>query len=271
VTSKAKLEVAEFWEASACGESLYLEGNSITDYNAQSAARYQLEPYILKFMEAPRWKGARVLEIGVGLGADHQVLTEAGAKVVGIDLTERAIEHTKRRMGIFGLTSELRVGDAENLDLPNDSFDLVYCYGVIHHSPDTKKAASEIMRVLKPGGVFKVMIYSKYSLVGLMLWTRFGLLTGRPHTGLDEIYARYLESPGTKAYTLRGAAALFPGASGVKTWVELNHADLLSSGAGQRHEGSILAIARAIWPRWFLKRFAKGFGSHLMIEGKKPA
>ena len=73
---------------------------------------------------------------------------------------------------------------------------------------DTPQAAREILRVLKPGGTFRVMIYNKRAIVGLMLWARYGLLRMRPQTPLDEIYARYLESPGTKAYTVDEARAL---------------------------------------------------------------
>lgn len=93
-----------------------------------------------------------MLEIGVGLGADHQRFAEAGADLYGIDLTERAVEHTRRRLALFELESRLAIGDAEDLAFPDEAFDQVYSWGVLHHSPDTPKAIDEVWRVLKPGG-----------------------------------------------------------------------------------------------------------------------
>ena len=113
------------------------------------------------------------------------------------------------------------------------------------------------------------MVYQTWSLVGLMLWLRYGLGCGKPWTSMAKIYATHLESPGTKAYTCREAAQLFAGASGVVTRVELTHGDLLESGAGQRHKGRVLALARRIWPRWLLRRVARQFGLFLLVSGKK--
>ena len=120
------------------------------------------------------------------------------------------------------------------------------------------------------GGVARIMIYNKYSIVGLMLWLRYGLGRIKPLTSMAEIYSTYLESPGTKAYTFHEAAQLFAEASKVKISVELTHGDLLESDAGQRHEGRALALARRIWPRWLLRRVAKSFGLYLLVSGTKP-
>jgi SAM-dependent methyltransferase len=266
-----KQDVVDFWEAASCGETLYLSDTDVIGYRKQLRMRYELEPFIPPFIDAPRWDGKRVLEVGVGLGADHQTIAEGGAELSGVDLTERAIEHTRRRLGLFGLKSELKVGDAENLPFPDNTFDMVYSWGVIHHSPDTSAAAKQILRVLKPGGTFKVMIYYKWSLTGLMLWLRYGLVLGRPGRTLSSVYAEHLESPGTKAYTLSEATALFADASDVNARTVLTHGDLLSSGAGQRHKGLVLAVARKIWPRWLFRRVAVKNGLFLLVEGRKAA
>ena len=265
-----KDQVSEFWSRASCGEELYLVGEEADRYRRQSMERYRLEPYIRDFMEPHRWAGKKALEIGVGLGADHQLLAEAGAILSGVDLTERAVEHTRERFRIFNLTSNLQQADAENLPFPDASFDLVYSWGVIHHTPDTPKAAREIIRVLKPGGTFKVMIYNKWSLVGAMLWLRYALLSGKPWRTMADIYSNYLESPGTKAYTPAGSAVLFPDTNDLKPRVVLTHGDLLEGGAGQRHSGLLISVARAIWPRWLFRRFGRDLGLFLLIEGQKP-
>jgi ubiquinone/menaquinone biosynthesis C-methylase UbiE len=147
-----KRQVHDFWNQASCGEDLYLAGGDCAAYEAQAETRYRLEPYIREFAQFEHARGLRVLEIGVGLGADHQRFAEAGAELYGIDLTERAVAHTRSRLALFGLHSTLSTGDAENLDFPDDSFDRVYSWGVLHHSPDTPKAIAEVHRVLKRGG-----------------------------------------------------------------------------------------------------------------------
>jgi SAM-dependent methyltransferase len=265
----AKELVRQFWEEASCGEKLYLHDLAREDFLRQAEIRYRLEPFIPGFADFEIYRGRKVLEIGVGLGADHQRFAEAGAELYGIDLTRRAVDHVLHRFRIMGLSSNLSVMDAENLDFPEGAFDLVYSWGVIHHSPNTDKAAREIMRVLRPGGEFKVMIYHKHSFVGYMLWFRYALMKRKPFTTLDQIYARHLESPGTKAYSVEDARCIFPGAVGLDIRTVLTHGDLLTSEAGQRHRGLILSVARTIWPRFLIRRFFKDHGLFMLVRGRK--
>ena len=165
-----KAAVREFWERASCGEELYLNSRDRSGYERQARIRYELEPFILEFARFEEARGKRVLEIGTGLGADHQRFAEAEAILDGIDLTQRAVAVTEHRLSRFGLKSNLKVGDAESLTYPNDHFDVVFSWGVLHHSPDTPRAISEVCRVLKPGGVARIMMYHKHSMVGYMLW-----------------------------------------------------------------------------------------------------
>lgn len=261
--------IRDFWEEASCGESLYLEGLDKDGYLAQARRRYELEPYIEPFADFAGAAGKRLLEIGVGLGADHQRFAMAGAKLTGIDLTQRAVEHTRRRLALFGLASELFPADAENLPFPADSFGAVYSWGVLHHSPDTPRAINEVHRVLASGGVARIMIYHKWSLVGYMLWARYGLARFRPWTTLAEIYSNYLESPGTKAYTVAEARKLFAAFRTVRIETVLTHGDLLESEAGQRHGGVLLEVARRLWPRGLLRRVARGHGLFMLITATK--
>src|SRR5471032_2910167 len=97
-----KKAVQDFWERDACGEKLYLLDAGQQGYLDQARRRYELEPYVEQFAAFRSTKGQRVLEIGVGLGADHQRFAEAGAVLSGIDLTERAVAHARRRLKLFG-------------------------------------------------------------------------------------------------------------------------------------------------------------------------
>jgi ubiquinone/menaquinone biosynthesis C-methylase UbiE len=264
-----KKAVEEFWDKASCGEDLYLQNQQRDGYIEHARRRYELEPVIEEFAEFASAAGRKVLEIGVGLGADHQRFAEAGAQLSGIDLTERAVAHTRRRLALFSYDSILSTGDAENLQFPSDAFDCVYSWGVLHHSPNTPRAISEVYRVLRPGGVAKVMIYHKWSLVGYMLWIRYALLRLRLWMTLQDVYARYLESPGTKAYSLDEAKRMFAAFSCVRIRTSLTHADLLDSAAGQRHGGALLSLARAIWPRTLLRRYAGSQGLFMLITAVK--
>jgi SAM-dependent methyltransferase len=261
--------VHDFWNEASCGEDLYLSGLGRAGYTSQMQKRYELEPFLPGFARADECRGRDVLEIGVGLGADHQLFAAAGARLSGIDLTERAVDHTRRRLQMFGLASDLRVGDAEALPFSDESFDVVYSWGVLHHSPNTPKAVNEAWRVLRRGGTARVMIYHRHSLVGYMLWARYALLTGRPWRGLTDIYSHHLESPGTKAYTVADARRLFQEFHGVQIRTVLTHGDLLDSAVGQRHRGLALSLARRVWPRELFRRYFSRHGLFMLIEATK--
>src|SRR5688572_5515536 len=102
-----KREVHDFWDKASCGEQLYLSGAEKSSYIEQARIRYELEPYIVDFAVFNAARDLDVLEIGVGLGADHQRFAEAGARLHGIDLTQRAINHTRKRLELFNLQSDL--------------------------------------------------------------------------------------------------------------------------------------------------------------------
>jgi ubiquinone/menaquinone biosynthesis C-methylase UbiE len=268
-----KQRVAEFWDAAACGEAAYaLGGDDAERFEAQRAARTRLEPYIQDFADFFSGRGRRVIEIGVGMGADHMEWALAGPdRLAGVDLTPHAIDLTTRRFAVAGLASDLCVADAEALPIEDGSFDIVYSWGVLHHSPDTEKAFREVCRVLGPGGVAKIMIYHTWSLTGFMLWTRYALLRLHPLRSLRSVYAEHLESPGTKAYTAEEARELCrqAGFSSCDVSIQLNHGDLMEGEVGQRHRGLLLSVGKRLWPRALLRRFASGLGLYLMITAVK--
>lgn len=264
-----KQAVQDFWEDASCGERLYLAGLEKADFVRHTQKRYELEPEILEFGNFKQFNGKRVLEIGVGLGADHQQLAEAGADLFGVDLTKRALFNTTMRFKAMGLNTKLANVDAENQPFKSDSFDAVYSWGVLHVTPDTPKAIDEVYRILKPGGTAKIMIYQTYSMIGYMLWVRYALMKLKPWRSLKYIYHHYLESLGTKTYTPKEAKVLFKKFKHVKTNVVMTHHDLLDSDAGQRHQGVLLNAARKLWPRQLIKKYLPGHGLFLTIEATK--
>jgi ubiquinone/menaquinone biosynthesis C-methylase UbiE len=233
--------VRAFWEGEACGERYGAE---------QDTLRYGLEPEILPFANFSSAAGKRVLEIGVGMGADFVRWLRSGAQASGVDLTQRAVAITQERILKEELAGDLQVADAETLPFNDGQFDIVYSWGVLHHTPNTEQALAEARRVLVPGGQLKLMLYHRHSWVALAAWGRFGLLRGRPAMGLRRAVA-HIESPGTKAFTAPEAAAMLNGMEDISVRPCLSHWDRRVAPG----------LARLLGDR---------FGWFLLIEARKP-
>ena len=123
--------------------------------------------------------------------------------------------------------------------------------------------------MLRPGGFAKVMLYHKYSFVGVMLWVRYALLRLKPLTPLRHLYSQYLESPGTKAFSVAEVQEFFKGFRDVEITTVLTHGDLLTSSAGQRHQGLLLSMARLVWPGWLIRTFFPKYGLFMLITATK--
>jgi hypothetical protein len=113
------------------------------------------------------------------------------------------------------------------------------------------------------------MMYHRASIVGGLLWMRYGVLRGSPQRTLDEIYAQHLESPGTKAYSVSEIRKLFSMFARVTARPMLSFADLLEGEAGARHMSASARLLRALWPRWAIRRWLRHFGLYLTIDAVK--
>jgi ubiquinone/menaquinone biosynthesis C-methylase UbiE len=152
--------------------------------------RYREQPWMHSVFEYAEFGGQDVLEVGVGLGTDHVQFARAGASLTGVDLTPRCIELTRRRFEQEGLHSDLRVMDAEHLEFPDDRFDAVYSFGVLHHTPRPDFAFAEVRRVLKPGGRFIGGLYAKHSFFYAQVMLRRLLSGGSRREPVSERLAR---------------------------------------------------------------------------------
>jgi ubiquinone/menaquinone biosynthesis C-methylase UbiE len=206
-------EVRAFWERQPCGTEPSLVGGyePMTPqwFEAIERHRYETEPMIHAVAQFTRYHGKRLLEVGVGAGADHLQWARAGALCHGVDLTDAAIETTRAHLAAYGLSSDLRRVDAECLPFPDDSFDVVYSWGVIHHTEHPERIIAEIRRVLRPGGVFIGMMYGRRSVAALRLWIVYAVARGRPWRSFSDVLWHHVESVGTKAYRVAELEQLF--------------------------------------------------------------
>ncbi len=191
-----KERVRVFWQAHPCGTKFSdAEIGTPEFFERVEAHRYEKEWHIPAAADFQNTRGLRVLEIGCGMGTDGAQFAKAGAIYTGIDLTDAAVELARKRFQVSGLKGEFRVADAERLDFPEASFDLVYSHGVLHHTPDIEAAVREIHRVLKPGGRAMVMLYHRGSYnyrVGIRVLRRAGagLLTSEAGIKLINLLTR---------------------------------------------------------------------------------
>jgi ubiquinone/menaquinone biosynthesis C-methylase UbiE len=259
-----KDKVREFWDSGPCG-TRYLD--EATDFESHSRARYALEPYIYDFAQFPSARGLRVLEVGVGMGADYLQWVKAGAKATGVDLSPVSLEQARRRCELAGYKADLRVADAENLPFAAGTFDLLYSYGVMHHSPNTERCIQEAFRVLKPGGTLKIMLYHHPSLTGAMLWLRYGVLRGQT---LRQTVYEQLESPGTKTYTQAEVRGMLRAFDDVQIQQFFSPGDLLLNHPSQRFKSWFYRLLWKLYPRFLARKFGKVFGLFLLISARKP-
>jgi SAM-dependent methyltransferase len=164
-------DIAGFWQAHPCGDEII--GGLVDRYredftaffSAYDESRYKLESHIPGCLDELGVDGLKVLEIGLGQGAESEQLIRRGARWTGLDLTSESVRRVQIRLELHELKwDDLWQGSVTDIPADDGSFDLVFSHGVLHHVPDILKAQSEIKRVLRPDGRLVVMLYARRSL-----------------------------------------------------------------------------------------------------------
>lgn len=271
-----KKRVQSHWEEETCGIR-YGEGDDrLAWFRRIAQTRYELEPYIPEFARFSQAAGKSVLEIGVGAGSDFLEWCRNAEHATGVDLTEASIELTRERLILEHIPeTKYRLGtaDAEALPFADNSFDIVYSWGVLHHTPQTEQAYREVWRVLKPGGQMKTMIYHVPSWTAIMLYLVHSLGRDRPAFSLKAAIFQKLESPGTKAYSLKEARdlAAAEGFENVIAQTRLGPGDLLLTKPSPKYTSWPFRLVWSLWPRPLIRWLGDRFGLYLLLEGSKPS
>jgi 2-polyprenyl-3-methyl-5-hydroxy-6-metoxy-1,4-benzoquinol methylase len=201
--------VQEYWDRRPCNIRHSTKTPGSREYFDEVEKRkYFVEPHIPRFAEFPRWQTKRVLEIGCGIGTDTINFARNGASVTAVDLSEKSLEMVRKRAEIFGLADRIHFyhGSAEQLEqvVPPEIFDLIYSFGVIHHTPHPERVLEQLRSYARPGTTVKLMVYNRYS------WKVFWILLtyGKcQFWRLKELIARYSEAetgcPVTYSYSPR--------------------------------------------------------------------
>ncbi|MFN2398439.1 MAG: class I SAM-dependent methyltransferase [Gemmatimonadaceae bacterium] len=261
--------VRSHWDAQPCGTLGVPASDRRAFFEQVERERYEWEPYIRDFARFERGRDKKLLEVGVGAGTDFTNWVRNGAIATGVDLTEHGVALTRERLELEGLKADVRVADAENLPFETNTFDLVYSHGVLHHSPDTPRAIREVHRVLRPGGTALVMIYNVHSWVGFMLWSVHALGRLKPWKSPRWAIYNYLESPGTKAYSIAEGYELFRDFTRVAIRTHLGHGDLLLMRRSAKYQDKLHELAWRLYPRWLVRQLGHRFGMNMFIEAVK--
>ena len=220
--------VRKFWGTRPCGVA---HSDQPTDSRAffEETERHRFDevhldwdrPFMKEAMDFSKYTGKKVLEVGVGIGVDSMQWSRSGNNVFGVDYNLPSVQITKARFKEAGAQGTFLNSDAENLPFADNSFDVVYSFGVLHHTPGTEKAIHEVYRCLKPGGHAIIMLYYKWS---AMTWGTIVLGNGIRQGGLwktkslADLISRYTEwdsqtetniCPLTKVYSKREARKMF--------------------------------------------------------------
>jgi 2-polyprenyl-3-methyl-5-hydroxy-6-metoxy-1,4-benzoquinol methylase len=170
MTTRLTAASKTYWDAHPIGaEIVDAEPGSHEFYRAYLNYYDRFYDYKWSTFQYDRYTGKDVLEIGCGLGIDTVKFAKSGANVTAIDLSSVSVNCTRRLLQDSGLPGDIREGDAQRLEFPDNSFDVVYAYGVLMHVENVDAAIDEIHRVLRPGGRALVVLYHRWSWYWLLV------------------------------------------------------------------------------------------------------
>ncbi len=207
-------QVQRYWDQRPCNIRHSPKPVGSREYFDEVEARkYLVEPHIRRFANFERWRGKKVLEIGCGIGTDTINFARNGAEVTAVDLSAQSLQVARRRAEVFGLSDRVRFfhGSAEDLAsvVPPEAYDLIYTFGVIHHTPHPERVVEQMRGFAQPGTTVKIMVYNKLS------WKVFWILMSYgkgQFWRLNELIAEHSEAqtgcPVTYSYSRAEGRAL---------------------------------------------------------------
>jgi 2-polyprenyl-3-methyl-5-hydroxy-6-metoxy-1,4-benzoquinol methylase len=262
-----------YWDSRPCNIRHSAKPIGTRDYFDEVEARkYLVEPHIPAFADFARWRGKRVLEIGCGIGTDTINFARAGANVTAIDLSPRSLELAQLRANEFAVSDRITFqcanGEELSATVPIAAYDLVYSFGVIHHTPRPDRVLAELRRYMKPNGTLKLMVYHRYS------WKVFWIaLTAGPwrFARIGQLIARYSEAqsgcPVTYTYT-RGEARRLVESHGFRV-VEMHVDHVFPYRIADYREYRYVKEWYFRWmPELLFQYFQRLFGWHLLITAE---
>lgn len=266
-------KVSEYWNARPCNIRHSPKPVGSREYFEEVEARkYFVEHHIPRFAEFERWRGKKVLEIGCGIGTDTISFARHGAQVTAVDLTEKSLELARQRARVFGLDDRATFlqANAEKLSdyVPREPYDLVYSFGVIHHTPHPDRVLEEIRKYVTSGSTVKIMVYNRWS--WKVLWILFVYGKGQ-FWKLNRLIAEYSEAqtgcPVTYSYSRADGRRWLESHGFRVTDVMVDHIFPYSIPEYVQYQ------YRKVWyfrwmPNFLFRALERAFGWHLCLTAK---
>ena len=262
-------QVKSFWDRRPCNIRHSDKPVGTKEYFDEVEARkYFVEPHILGFAQHERWKGKKVLEIGCGIGTDSLRFARAGADITCTDLSESSLDLTKQRFNVYGLRASFYQGNAEELSsfIPVEPYDLIYSFGVIHHTPNPRRVIEQLSHYVHPGTEIRIMLYSKWSWKALWIVATYGKCQVWKARDLVQTYSEAESgSPVTYTYSPKDVVQLLDGYE--VTEVRKDHIFPYVIGKYVKYQYQWVWYFRWI-PMPFFRWFERKLGWHTLVVAK---
>ena len=264
-----KNAVRDYWNSRPCNiRHSQREIGSKEYFDDVEVRKYFVEPHIPGFADFPTWKDKKVLEIGCGIGTDTISFARAGAQITAIEYSEESLKIAKRRAEVFNLPIKFYHADAEKLSetVPVEKYDLIYSFGVIHHTPYPEKAISEVKKYMGKDSVFKIMVYNRNSYKTWWIIFKYGF---GQFWKKDQLIAKYSEaqigSPVTYSYTKKSIHDFLNGL--IITNIFADHIFPYSIPEYKKYEYKKMWYFR-ILPNPIFRLMERALGWHLCVTAK---
>ena len=250
--------VKAYWDARPCNIRHSSKPVGSKEYFDEVESRkYYVEPHIPGFAQFERWRGKKVLEVGCGIGTDTINFARAGAEVTAVDLSDKSLAIARQRAEVFGLADRIRFRQA-NAELlteavPVEKFDLVYSFGVLHHTPNPPRVIDCIREYMGADSEFRMMVYAKNS------WKRIMI-----DAGFDQPEAQF-GCPIAFTYTREEVSQLLNGFE--VTTIEQEHIFPFVIEKYVKYEYEVVPWFAAM-PREMFRELEKALGWHLLVTAK---
>jgi len=225
-----------------------------------------------KIFPYKEYQNRQILEIGCGIGCMAMLWAKSGAKVTATDLNPTAVDITEKRFQHYGLNGTFQQEDANALSFQYATFDYVFSWGVLHHSPNLERSISELFRVLKPGGEFGVMLYHRNS---LFHWYHTIFVEGILHGELRFLNQLQLTSRYGDGYRQEGNPYTWPVSKKEIKKIFTPYTKVLNTRVlGTELDSTLKLMLPGLYyivPRIVKKAWARRFGWSLWISGKKDS
>lgn len=165
---------AEFWNQGwekRFGDLLNQDGNAVISFRNEFLTMLERQKYPAVTEIGTSAFGKLLLNIGCGGGQEGLLFAGYGARYIGVDFSYNAARYTQKLMERVGYEGLCYQAEAEHLPFKNNSFDIIYTNGVLHHTPNTLDTLRELHRVLAADGKAVIGLYATHSLS--FYWYRF--------------------------------------------------------------------------------------------------